>query len=179
VPNVLTPKLFVTLQWQSLRANSIRSANRRSSSALHCSSSSSISEPTRPLSCVSPADPQAPFCSHNPPSSCILRKCSRLDLELQHTDSVLLLASSVLSSAVLLSTLSAKRSARQSCSGVRACQIDTATVTVKLTICAVFFGVSILGAFFTLLLPEVKGRDPDEVDRLEREEGRARQMQAK
>jgi len=48
-------------------------------------------------------------------------------------------------------------------------------MTFELTVYAVFFGVSILGAFFTLLLPEVKGRDPDEVDRLEREEGRARQ----
>jgi len=134
VPNVLTLRSFVTPQWQSWRANSTRLANRHSSSALHCSSSSSISEPTRPLSCVSSTDLQAPFCSPNPPSSCILRKCSRLDLELQHTDSVLLLASSVLSSAVSLSTLSAKRSARQSCSGVRACQIDTVTATVRLTI---------------------------------------------
>ncbi|KAH7100420.1 inorganic phosphate transporter [Auriculariales sp. MPI-PUGE-AT-0066] len=36
----------------------------------------------------------------------------------------------------------------------------------------IFFGVSILGAFFTLLLPEVKGRDPDEIYRLELEEAR-------
>jgi len=34
----------------------------------------------------------------------------------------------------------------------------------------IFFGVSILGALFTLLLPEVKDRDPDQIDRLEREE---------
>lgn len=32
---------------------------------------------------------------------------------------------------------------------------------------AVFFGCSLAGACFTLLLPEVKGRDPDVVDREE------------
>ncbi len=31
----------------------------------------------------------------------------------------------------------------------------------------VFFGCCIAGALFTLLLPEVKGRDPDEIDREE------------
>ena len=31
-------------------------------------------------------------------------------------------------------------------------------------IIAVFFGCCVAGAFFTLLLPEVKGRDPDLID---------------
>ena len=37
----------------------------------------------------------------------------------------------------------------------------------------VFFAVCIAGAFATLLLPEVKGRDPDQVDMEEMREKRA------
>ena len=40
----------------------------------------------------------------------------------------------------------------------------------------VFFGICILGAVFTLLLPEVKGRDPDQIFAEEIKAKRERRM---
>ena len=41
----------------------------------------------------------------------------------------------------------------------------------------VFFGISIVGAALTLLLPETKGRDADIIDLEERREAHAKQLQ--
>ena len=46
-------------------------------------------------------------------------------------------------------------------SGVRSSLALFATLDSNSVSCLVFFGCCIAGAFLTLLLPEVKGRDPD------------------